>query len=230
MATVLFFHSKLSVECRGREIIDHGVALARGARIEAGDLGTSDSSSQNECSRPPNTSICHLAPTASISASNASRSFLGTTGVFRAVHHANGGLDIAGLRRERCQEITVQTDDRLHVGTGARELQAIAASAKTEADRSLGIEIADLSFRALAAQRVERGSDAQPSFGRIGTQGRPWLPVGGGVSLPPPYMSATRATYLLPAMAAARLMASSLTPIQFGAMSKSGRDPLARSS
>ena len=48
--------------------------------------------------------------------------------------------------------------------------------------------------------------------------------------LPPPYMSATKATYLLPAIVAARLMASSVTPSQFGAISSSGRRPLTRSS
>ena len=74
-----------------------------------------------------------------------------------------------GFAGSERQQIAVQTDDGLHIGAGARELQDIAA-AETEADRSLAFEIADLSFRALAAQRVERGSDAQPPFGRIGTQ------------------------------------------------------------
>ena len=44
--------------------------------------------------------------------------------------------------------------------------------------------------------------------------------------LPSPYMSATNAMYLLPAISAARLIDDSVTPSQFGAISSSGRGPL----
>ena len=44
--------------------------------------------------------------------------------------------------------------------------------------------------------------------------------------LPSPYMSATKATYLSPAIFCARLIAMSVTPSQFGITSSSGRLPL----
>ena len=44
--------------------------------------------------------------------------------------------------------------------------------------------------------------------------------------LPSPYMSATKATYLSPAIFSARLIAMSVTPSQFGITSSSGRLPL----
>ena len=44
--------------------------------------------------------------------------------------------------------------------------------------------------------------------------------------LPSPYMSATSATYLSPAICCARLIAGSVTPSQFGITSSSGRLPL----
>ena len=147
------------------------------------------------------------------------------------MHDANGGLDVARLCGKWRQQIAVQANDGLHIGAGARELQNIAA-AETEADRNLALEVADFSFRALASQGFERGSDPPPAFGRVGAQciGKGMASGGPAAILPPPYMSATKATYLLPAMVAARLMALSVTPSQFGAISKSGRGPLARSS
>ena len=49
---------------------------------------------------------------------------------------------------------------------------------------------------------------------------------GPALVLPLPYMSATKATYLSPAIFAARLIAMSVTPSQFGITSRSGRLPL----
>ena len=190
--------------------------------------GTSDSASQNECSRPPK--IEHLP----FRAGGFHFGFENITVVLRhdrvlaTVHHADRGLDVARLGRKRCQQIAVQADDRLKIGAGARELKHIAA-AETEADRGLALEIADLALVAFAAQGIERGSDAAAPFEPIGAQCvgevAP-LPAGRREILPPPYMSATKATYLLPAIVAARLMASSLTPSQFGDISSSGRRPL----
>ena len=111
---------------------------------------------------------------------------------------------LAGTWRE---QIAVQADDRLQVGAGARELKNIAA-AKTEADRSLALEIAYLALGAFAAQGIERGGNALAAFGRVGAQCR-WQAdaASGGPAgtLPPPYMSATKATYLLPAIVCSAL-------------------------
>ena len=122
----------------------------------------------------------------------------------------------------------MQTNDGLDVGAGARELQHIAA-AEAEADRGLPREIADLALVAFAraAHRARRsmrrrrsGASARSPLANSADSGGPAL------TLPPPYMSATKATYLPPAIVAARLMASSVTPSQFGAISSSGRRPL----
>ena len=99
--------------------------------------------------------------------------------------------DFGGKRR---QQIAVQTDDRLQIGAGARELKNIAA-AKTEADRGLAFEIADLALDAFATQSVERGSDTLAPF-EAHRRAMRWQadPASGGPAgiLPPPYMSATK--------------------------------------
>ena len=129
-----------------------------------------------------------------------------------------------GLAGSGGAQVAVQTDDGLEVGAAARQLQHVAA-AEAEADRGLARQIADAAFVACRAQRVERSRDAAAALGRIGAQAvGEFRGLGGpALILPPPYMSATKATYLLPAISAARLMASPVTPSQFGAISSSGR-------
>jgi hypothetical protein len=85
-----------------------------------------------------------------------------------------------------------------------------------------------LSFRSASSAAVMRRR-------RSGTSARRPLASGiasGGplATLPAPYMSAMKATYLLPAIVLTRSMACSLMPSQFGEISSSGRRPLVFSS
>ena len=77
--------------------------------------------------------------------------------VFCAVHHADRCFDVSALGRKWRQQIAVQTDNRLQIRAGARQLKNIAA-AKAEADGGLAFEIANLALDAFATKGVKRGT------------------------------------------------------------------------
>ena len=101
----------------------------------------------------------------------------------------------------------MQTDYGLYIGTSAGEFEHIAA-AKTGSRCRLPAKVANAAFFAFDAQGFESGDDASSPFCCVGAQcicqrgGFRWS----GRYLPPPYMSATNAMYLLPAISAARLV------------------------
>ena len=114
---------------------------------------------------PEKTSICHLAPAASISALEGVAVGLGSDRVGRAVRDQELGFDRALVRRLRGLQIAVDRDRRGDIGAVARQLQNIAA-AETEADRGAPCvdQTASTGFR---DHRVIGGADAFALLGRV---------------------------------------------------------------
>jgi hypothetical protein len=184
------------------------------------------SSSAKECSRPPKSSICQLAPALSISASSASRSALGATGSLVPWITKTAALMspfFAGIAvcRWPCRQTMASTSAPLRASSSTfpppKQNPTPAFLLLSPMPRLLA-SATMVPKAALTRLRASTGS-ARTAIIHSCEVGGP------SQVLPSPYIQPTKATYLSLAIFCARLMAFSVTPSQFGITSRSGRLP-----
>src|ERR1041384_5296108 len=162
------------------------------------------SSSAKECSRPPKSSICQLAPTPSISASSASRSAFGATGSFEPWMTNTAALMspfLAGMVvcRSPCSETTALTSAPLRASSSTLPPPKQKPTAAFLLGSPMPRFSASLTNVASAALTRLRPSTRSARTAIIHS-----CEVGGPAQvLPSPYMQPTKATYLSPSVHAA---------------------------